>query len=72
LSERFGSLQKAKRKRRRQQKKEELKTPKEQKKQVTKEIRIAINALKRLMKSGQITQKQFEQQKASLIGLKQK
>jgi len=72
LSERFGSLQKAKRKRRRQQKKEELKTPKEQKKQVTKEIRIAINALKRLMKSGQITQKQFEQQKASLMGLKQK
>jgi hypothetical protein len=72
LAERFNALQKAKRKRKRIAKKEELKTPKEQKKQVTKEIRIAINALKRLLKAGQITPKQFEQQKASLMGLKQK
>jgi len=72
LSERFGSLQKAKRKRKREQKKAELKTPKEQKKQLTKEIRTVISALKRLLRSGQITEKQFEQQKASLMGLKQK
>ena len=72
LSERFGTLQKAKRKRKREQKKAELKTPKEQKKQLTKEIRTVISALKRLLRSGQITEKQFEQQKASLMGLKQK
>jgi hypothetical protein len=72
LAERFGTLQKAKRKRKRQAKKELLKTPKEQKKQLTREIRNAINALKRLLKAGQITKAQFEQQKASLMGLKQK
>jgi hypothetical protein len=72
LSERFGTLQKAKRKRKREAKKAELKTPKEQRKQLTKEIRTVISALKRLLRSGQITEKQFEQQKASLMGLKQK
>lgn len=72
LAERFGTLQKAKRKRKRQAKKEFLKTPKEQKKQLTREIRNAINALKRLLKAGQITKAQFEQQKAGLMGLKQK
>lgn len=72
LAERLNSLQKQKRKRKREAKKELLKTPKEQKKQLTREIRNAINALKRLLKAGQITKAQFEQQKASLMGLKRK
>lgn len=72
LAQRFGTLQKMKRKRARERKKEEMKSPQQQKKQVTKEIRTAINALKRLLKAKQITQAQFEQQKAALMGLKKK
>ena len=72
LAERFGALQKEKRKRKRIAKKKIEKTPLEKRKQLTKEIRNAISALKRLLKSGQITKAQFEQQKISLMGLKRK
>jgi ribosome recycling factor len=72
LSKRFATLQKEKRKRKRQAKKALPKTEKQKKQQLTKELRIAINALKRLLKDGQISKDQFEKQKASLMGLKAK
>lgn len=72
LSKRFANLQKEKQKRKRRAKKLAPKSPKEQRKLVTKEIRTAINALKRLLKAKQITQAQFEKQKAALMGLKTK
>ena len=72
LADRFGILEKAKRKRKRQAKKAQPKTEKEQKKIATEEIRNAINALKRLVKAGIITKEQFEKQKAALTSLKKK
>lgn len=72
ISQRFANLQKEKQKRKRRAKKEAPKSEKEQRQLVTKEIRIAINALKRLVKAKQITPAQFEKQKAALMGLKTK
>jgi len=72
LADRFGVLEKAKRKRKRQAKKAQPKTEKEQKQIATTEIRNAINALKRLVKAGVITKQQFEQQKTALTSLKKK
>lgn len=72
LSDKFKTLEKAKKKRKRLAKKVEPKTEKEQKKIATDEIRNAINALKRLLKAKLITKDQFEKQKASLSSLKRK
>lgn len=72
LADRFGILEKAKRKRKRQAKKAQPKTEKEQRKIATEEIRNAINALKRLVKAGIITKEQFEKQKTALSSLKKK
>lgn len=72
LADRFGVLEKAKRKRKREAKKLKPKTEKEQRKIKEQEIRNAINSLKRLLKAKLITKEQFEQQKASLTTLKKK
>lgn len=72
LADRFGVLEKAKRKRKREAKKAKPKTAKEEKKIKETEIRNAINSLKRLLKAKLITKEQFEQQKASLTSLKRK
>lgn len=65
---------KARRKRiaKREAKKKLAKTPRERKKKFNLEIRNAINAIKRLLKDGEITKEEFEKQKASLMGLKRK
>lgn len=72
LATRFGKLQKEKRRKKREIKKATPKTEKEKRKELTKEIRVAINAIKRLMKSGQITKEEFERQKENLMKLKKK
>lgn len=70
LAETFKTLQKEKRKRKRAAAKAKPKTEKELKAISVKEIRNAINSLKRLVKAGIITKEQFEQQKAALMKFK--
>ena len=70
LAETFKTLQKEKRKRKRAAAKAKPKTEKELKEISIKEIRNAINSLKRLLKARIITKEQFEQQKSSLMKLK--
>lgn len=70
LAEQFKDLQKEKRKRKRQAKKAKPKTEKELKEISKKEIRNAINSLKRLLQAKLITKQQFEEQKASILKLK--
>jgi hypothetical protein len=70
LAIQLKDLQKEKRKRKRQAKKARPKTEKELKEISAKEIRNAINSLKRLLQAKIITKEQFEEQKASILKLK--
>jgi hypothetical protein len=76
LAERFGVLQKEKRKRKRIAKKErekkELEKPQVQRKKIATEIRNSLNALRRLLKAKLITKEEFEIQKESLMKLKKR
>lgn len=72
LTNRFLKLQKEKVKKRRISIKSKPKTKKEITKQVSKEIRTAISALRRLLKAGAISKEQFEKQKQNLMSLKNK
>lgn len=72
MSGRFKNLQKEKQKRKRAAKKAAPVTEKERKKQVTKQTRAAINALKVLLKAKQITPEEFEKTKSSILAIRKK
>lgn len=72
LAVQFKELQKEKRKRKRAAKKAIPKKPSEVKKETSEKVRVAINALKSLMKSGVITREEFEKQKETLTKYKKR
>lgn len=72
LAVQFKELQKEKRKRKRAAKKLIPKKPSEVKKETTEKIRVVINALKSLVKSGVISKDEFEKQKETLLKFKKR